>query len=800
MKKSVYVTYCFLFFVFFAGAQGYTLSGSVADAEGNEIAFANVLLLSEKDSVFIKGTSSDEFGVYVMADVPKGRYLVTASYLGNRSNPLGIIVNADEDLGVLQISETTFALNEAVVTFKNPTLERKADRLVFHIENTPISESNMWDALKRTPGVVIANNELTIKGNSDIQVMINERRVNLPKEDIINLLSGTSAGSIEAIEVITSPPAKFSAEGGMIINIKMKKGLLAGYNGAVYNRYTQGVFAKHTLGTDQYFKSAKTDFSINYSLGSKKDLTKYTDITQFFDTEAAIWTANQTNIERQIIHNLSAFFDWELNEKSSISLSSINAINPWRSRNYNTRTDIVDALGNPDSFFTTQINADAPFANLSFYMDFIHQLKKEGASITVGGHYTYYDYELDQNLDTDFFDVDGNSVGNNDFSTTSNQIINLFSVQADYVTPWGEKTTFESGLRYTGITSTSTITQEGFDRNQPGINPTEAGTFDYDETIYAAYIGAKGKWEKLSLTLGLRAEYTEATGNLDIAATANEIDYFEVFPNFSALYTMADKHDLNLYYYRRITRPRYNSINPFQLFQSNNVVVEGNPELLPATRNYVALGYTYDKKYTLEFFYRNEQDPFTPLMFQDNDSRILRFINLNMEHQISYGVDAVVNRMLTPFWDVYMLTSFYQNRFKFQDADSGLFVDNQQFTWFLQTYNSFTFLSNKSLMADVGFTYFSPLAIGNSVQDSYSELGITFRKSFWNNNFVISMGLQDIFNQGNLLNTRQFLNQDNSTLYRPENRLFTFGLRYKFGNTRIKDNYKSKNLEERKRL
>ncbi len=800
MKKRTLLPFFFLFSLTFVNAQEHTISGSVTDAENSVVSFANLILLAAMDSVIIKGTSSDEFGAFELTDIPKGNYILTASYLGNSSSPLNIVVDTDMDLGPLRIAETTFVLNEAVVTYKNPTVERKADRLVFNIANTPISESNIWDALKRTPGVVITNNELTIKGSSDIQVMINERRVNLPKEDIINLLSGTSASSIEAVEVITSPPAKFSAEGGMIINIKMKKGLLAGYNGAVYNRYTQGVFAKHTLGTDQYFKSKNTDFSLNYSLGNQKDLTKYTDITKFFGSETSTWTANQTNVERQTIHNLSAFFDWELNDKNSLSLSSINVINPWASRNYTTRTDIVDALGNPDSFFTTQIDADAPFINLSFYLDYVHKLRKEGASITFGGHYTYYDYELDQNLDTNFFDAGGNATGTNDFVTESDQKINLFSIQTDYISPWGENVTMEAGLRYTGIKSTSTITQRGFDRNQPGINPTEAGTFNYDENIYASYLGVKGKWDKINLTAGLRAEYTEATGDLDIATAKNKNDYFDLFPNFSVMYPIGEKHDLNLYYYRRITRPRYNSINPFQSFQSNNVVVEGNPDLLPATRNYLALGYTFDKKYTVEFFYRNEQDPFQPLMFQDNDSRLLRFINVNMDNNISYGVDLIVNRAVARFWDLYILSSFYQNGYSFQDTDSGQLINNDRFTWFLQTYNSFAFLSDKSLLADVGFTIFSPISLGNSEQDNYSELGITFRKSFWHKSISLSAGVQDIFNRGNLLNTRRFLNQDNSTLYRRENRLFTLGLRFTFGNTKIKDNQKPKNLDERKRL
>jgi hypothetical protein len=403
-------------------------------------------------------------------------------------------------------------------------------------------------------------------------------------------------------------------------------------------------------------------------------------------------------------------------------------------------------------------------------------------------------------MDTDFFDANGNLTGTNDFVTESDQNIDLISVQTDYASPLGQHLKLEAGLRYTGINSTSEIAQSGFDREQPGIDPTEAGLFKYDETIYAAYVGLNGTWEKLSFTSGLRAEYTEALGDLDIAEETTENNYLEIFPNFSILYALGEKHDLNLYYYRRINRPRYNSINPFQSFQSNNIVVEGNPNLLPSTRNYTALGYTYHKSYTVELFYMYQNNPFQALMFQDNDSRLLRFINVNMDNNVSYGIDFTVNKELAPFWDLYFLASFYENGFSFQDEESGMVIKNSQFSWFLRTYNSFTLLSDKSLWVDVSYNFFSPISSGNSEQSSNSQFDIALTKSFWNKSTVLTMGIQDLFKQGNLLNTRRFLNQDNSTSYRPENRLFTLGLRYKFGNIKIKDNKKTKNLDERNRL
>ena len=146
------------------------------------------------------------------------------------------------------------------------------------------------------------------------------------------------------------------------------------------------------------------------------------------------------------------------------------------------------------------------------------------------------------------------------------------------------------------------------------------------------------------------------------------------------------------------------------------------------------------------------------------------------------------------------MSSFYQGRYVFTDLDSGIPVTNDQFSWFVTTTSGFTALRDKSLTIDVSFNYFSSVVNGNSRQEDYNELDIFLRKQIWSKRGSITVWVSDIFNQSNLFNTRNFLNQNNTSLYRPENRLLTIGLRYKFGNVRIQSNKRSKGVEERNRL
>lgn len=478
----------------------------------------------------------------------------------------------------------------------------------------------------------------------------------------------------------------------------------------------------------------------------------------------------------------------------------MNQWNPSIGRVYDTSTKINDQAGSLQSGFNTTNVSDEGKLNASVHLDYVHKLPKKGAELSVNSHFTYYDYERDQNLENDFFNIDGNLTDEYDFTTLSTQRINLFSLQTDYFTPVGKNSKFETGLRFAGIHSESIIEQVGIDRNQLGINPTERGLFDYDENIFASYLSVDNKWNKWKMKAGLRAEYTKSRANSNVANKVDNDSYFKLFPSFSVQYTPHQKHDFNLYYYRRITRPRYDNVNPFQVFQSYNSVVEGNPELLPSSRHYIAAGYTMNNNYTFEVFYKNRTNRNLKLVFQDNQNQLLRFISSNVDKDYAYGFNISVSKNITNNWYFYFLASTSYIESNFTDLDSGQLVENGLWNTYIRSNSSFSFLNDNSLKADVSYLFSSPVIQGNSRQEEYSRLGIALQKTIWNKKGSISLGIDDVFNKAKLFNTRNYLNQNNTSFYRPESRLVVLGFRYKFGNTKIRSNKKSKKVEERNRI
>ncbi|GGW43832.1 outer membrane beta-barrel family protein [Arenibacter certesii] len=783
-------------------AQEFKVSGTVIHTDNSEISFANILLYTAADTSFVKGSVTDEIGFFSVDQIPAAAYLLKASYMGNHSQFIKIDVQSNIDIGLVSVDSEAQALDEVVVVFQKPTLEQKVDRLVFNIGNTALSESNIWEALKSTPSVFIMNNEITVKGEKGVQVLINDKKVNLPQEDILNLLNGTSANGVQAIEVITAPPAKYDAEGGTMINIRMNKNLIAGYNGAVFNRYTQGNFPQHTLGTNHYFKGEKLETSFNYSFSQRKELTNYTDITNYMENGAItdIWTSDLEVIDRSRRHNSSIFLDYKVNTNNTISFSSITTFTPkFVGRDYSET--VIRETNDPNStgFFTKN---DSKFSsvNTAFYLDYENKLNDEGALIAFNAHYTFYDYDKNQELETDFYDERKTIVNENAFSTTNQQRTDLYSIQTDYSTPLGESFILESGFKYALTSSESDISQQGFNREQPGIDPMEDGQFLYDENIYAAYTSVETKWENWSFKSGLRAEYTKTKGDFSLDKNVIGKDYLELFPTVFFQFTPTEKHRFGLNYKRSIIRPDYSTINPFQVFQSSNSVVEGNVNLRPSFKNSAIFSYTYDKDYTLELFYRYHKNAISLFTYQDNESKLLRFITDNLDRELAYGLDFIYRKEIVKAWDAYLLTSYFYASERFNDRNTNNQIDNNLWTLLVQFKNNLTFLEDRSLTANLNFTYVSPIVVGNSRQREYSDWEIALKKNIWSKKANISLTVSDIFNQFKLHNTRDYGDQYNISYYRPDSRTFTLGFRYNFGNMGIRDNYKNKDTEERERL
>ena len=357
------------------------------------------------------------------------------------------------------------------------------------------------------------------------------------------------------------------------------------------------------------------------------------------------------------------------------------------------------------------------------------------------------------------------------------------------------------GAKFSSIDSESELTQYNYENGQPVIDTNNSDTFLYDELNYAGYVSYSKDWETWSIKGGLRTEYTDRTGNSLSVNVVNKANYFKVFPSFYISNSLNDNNTLYFNYNKRIYRPGYSKLNPFKYYLNDNAYSTGNPDLLPEIDDVLTLGYTFNKKYTFEAYYRYETNPTLQITFQDNTENILKIINTNIDRNISYGLDFTTYTKIVDNWNLSVFSSMFytEGQFIAEESNNAVLVKDK-WSFIGQIINYFSFLKDKSLTADVSYLYIAPMVDGPSVYSSRHGLDMTLKKTLWKEKGSLSIGVTDLFNTQNFTQTNKYLNQDLFLKSRFENRLIVVGFNYKFGNTRLQTNEKAIDLEERDRL
>ena len=780
--------------------QDFSFRGQVVDINEEPLSFVNVLVARASDSTFVKGSSTDDSGNFKIEGLPSDSYFVKFSYIGYAELLIPLILNEDKNLTTVVLEEDVTSLDEVNITVKKPTIKKEADRLIFSVENTALVEGDMLQVIRSTPGVLVQESGITVKGATPV-VYINDRKIQLSPSEITQLLESSSANSIKSVEVITNPSAKYDADSGVVISIVMGKNLISGYHGSVSTAYTQGVFPRYDANTNHFFKNEKLSFNLNYNFSKDQLARPSEDNIDYFHEDGMIdqiWRSDSHRNTKKDTHNASFNFDYFIDEKNTLSLSSSLLLVPDLAYRIDGRTLINEPSGELQSSFNSLNNSEDDTQNLAFDLDYRHDFKK--GNIKFNSHYTNYQYERLQGIQTDYFDASGNPTQINAFRTDADQATDILTSKIDYSIPLNDKSDFEAGIKYSGVTIESGIDQFTInpDSGNEMLDASNSDEFDYDENVYAAYANYALSTEKWSVNVGLRAEQTTIEGNSRSEQQVNTQDYLELFPNASIQYNLSDNFEVHSNYKRSIRRPNYADLNPFRVFVNENLIAQGNPGLQPTFTDHYVIGTTLFGKFTIEAYYKNIIDDVYELPFQDNDNQIITYTSTNLDESTDYGFDFLTYFNLADWWYVYAVTSFYNVE---ERTDFGLgSVTRDLWSNYSEVYNDFTFLKDGSLTASLSLTYWSKIQTGLRTVDGrfYSELAIS--KSILKNRASISLSAGDLFNKQDERSRFRVLNQSSSVTTDIDNRFIKLGFRYNFGNTRLENNKRGISQEERDRI
>ena len=806
---TLLICMCLFLFGFALEAQNIQLSGTVHDSHGNAISLVDIVLLkaiSENKGNpgfdIASTTLTAEDGSFIFTGLAKGTYQIRCGSFGFQSNTQQLYLTETTPLGVITLLESVEELEETVVSVKRPILKKEPGKLVFTVAETSIATGDAIQVLSKTPGVLTFGESITIKNKAPV-VYINDKRLFIPINDVYTFLKGMDGSSIERVEVITNPSAKYDAEGSMVLSIFTSKNISTGYKGAINGTYEQAVYPKYLLGTTHFFKNKWLDLSLNYSFSPRKEFKDQEDEIQFFTPGNSVysrWESNFARTTKSNAHQGSIDAVITLDSKNSIRISS-NVFNaPNTEYNNNVAAEIRNAQFQLDSTFTTIGFLSNDKSNVNYELSYKAKIGEKGADLQTSITYIDYDDSQFQEVGTRYFSPQGMLLRANQFFTNANQDSNIIVGRMDATIP-SQEAEYLAGFKYTKSDSKSALDFFEVENSNGIFNPNLSDRFSYDESIYATYLSYNRNWEKWSLDAGLRAEYTNIEGNSIALGEINTDEYFELFPSLSLQHQLDANNSLGIAYARRISRPKYQSLNPFKYFLNENNFNSGNPELSPSIDNKITLNYTLQNTWFFDLYYHHTDRTLSTLTFQDNTSQIIRTTEANLLQDFQYSLDITYAKPITSWLYVSVYTSgfYFENEFYAVESEPETYTNNT-FGFYAQMYSGWTISDKKKLTADLTAVYLSDFIYGSYTYGNQFNLSLSIRKGLWNNRASIQVGVDDMFNTYNVPINSKYYNQNNSYFPQPETRLFRLGFTYKFGNSFLKNLDKRGNSEEGDRL
>ncbi len=783
-----------------SSAQSYNLEGQVIDSSQNAVAFANVVLLSE-DKAILFGTITDENGSFIISDRVGAAYKIKVSFVGFEDyvSPL-FTLSGNKKLDPIILTESQESLGEVTITARKPTITRKKDRLVFNVENSILSNGSTLDILKRTPGVVVNQDQITVR-NEEVTVYLNDRKVHLSAEEVQTLLESIGGDAIKSVEVLMNPPAQYDAEGGPVLNIVSSRAIVTGYKGSLNLRGTYAIFPKHSLGTSHFFKNEKINLFFNYSFNPAKSSLRSDNIINYRSGEdATLWRQDYERKNWSQAHNANLIFDYKLSERSELNISAVGLYSPDIFDFTRSDTDVNSSITGVDPFsIRTSSGIDSERENYTFDVRYIYKTDK--GRLSVNSNYNTFNRGQRQSLTSNYKNVDQDIFRRVSFVSDALQDIAIYTSQLDYTTTlgtWG----FDIGVKYASIDSQSKIDFLSIqDNGNSGLDEAQSDDFLYDEDVIAAYISFERDWDSWSFKSGLRAEQTNSKGTSVVLDVINDLDYLEFFPTVYFQYKASEKHSFSLDYSRRLDRPRYEDLNPFAYFLNENNFNTGNAALLPSFSHRFNLNYTLNEAYSFDAYYRDNGDNIVTLAFQNNERQFLRTVRQNAVDSKSWGLDFTHGRSLAKWYYLYSYISAFHEEETFiaVESDNAIYT-NEVDGLYAYIGNYITLDGKRGWTAEASVEYISNFLSGSYKYDATTAINIGVQKTFWNKRALLKVTINDLLNKQNARLRSVYLNQDNSFLSRNETQNLQVGFTYKFGNFKLQDNNRELASEESERL
>ena len=780
MTKTVF----FQFVLFLLPLLTYSQIKIVGKTTSNSkpVPFANVVLTNSANAI-VTGTVTEDNGSFKIT-APKGDYKITISFLGYTDWSKQIEANSDIDLGEITLKESSTVLKDVEIVATKPLIQRKTDRLIFNVDQSVAAQGgDALDALRLAPGVTIQDGGISILGKSGMAIMIDGRILNLSGEEMTKFLNSIQSNDIKSIEIITTPPAKYEAQGnGGLINIILKKAKENSWNNST--SVSTKIIRVPINSVGNNFKYRKGGLNILAIANARFGDQRYLQEAETFYSQK---TWDFTSRQDRDIEDFSGrlILDYKTSEKSTLGLQVAGNKNSeyWDDTSSTFITD--NASSSVDNIIKSIGKRDLKTENFSANIHYDVKLDTLGRSISTDLDYFNYDTRDNRGNVANNFQENGTLTGlNYSGVNVTGREINNYSFSFDVEHPL-KKLNLSYGARISYIDSRYKVNNVNDIEN---IN--EFDRFTYLERNQAIYINAVKKFnEKWSLQMGLRLENTDTQGTTQILNITTDIDYLKLFPTIYLSYQPNDNHSFSLNYGRRINRPYFADLNPTRFYVNQNTFSTGNPFLQPSFNNNIELTHLYKGKLSSSLFYEVETDGIGSVLIADDTTFEQDIRPYNYYKLTRYGISESYSFRPKPWWN--SQNTFYLINYDSEITNSIFAAPvESNFSYYLSSNNNFTLDKNKKNSVQIDYWYSAPFTTNQTENESNQALNLGYRLSIKNNKFQLGVVVLDILDTSPRKSTSTINGVTSTHLgYGIFNgRGLRFSLSYNFGNNKINVN------------
>ncbi|MGI4870738.1 MAG: outer membrane beta-barrel protein [Janthinobacterium lividum] len=771
-----------------------SLRGTVQDAAGHALPFANALLLHLPDSTVAQAQTTTEQGDFTFERVPAGRYCLKALQLGYAPARSAAVVVGTQAVVVppLRLAATTTALKEVVVQGRPSVLEQLADRTVVNVDRLNTAGDNALEVLKKAPGVTLDKDDHVVyRGSGSVLVLLDGKQSYLSGDALTNYLKSLPASAISQIELLPNPPASMEAAGTAgVINIRTRRSTRPGLTGTASGSAGYGTYERGNAGANLAYNVGKVRSFGRLSVVHSNSFNRLLITRQIRDTTFA-----QENYWHPDYNGLSyaAGADVALTKRQTLG-AQVRGSYGRTDAQVSSTSVATAASGQPAGSLAMSNPKNDHGTDLAFNLNYRLALDTTGRELTADAdllHYVSAGHQDFNPLNSPPAGAAGALVGPQRSDEASDVVIR--SLKTDYVHPLPGHWRAEAGAKASLVTTRSALAFDKLASDATWHNdPLRTNQFTYDEAIAAAYATVSTSLQHLELKAGLRGEHTHSVG--ESATTGQRVarDYFQLFPTLFAAYKLGERDQLSFSAGRRISRPSYQSLNPFVNYTDAYTAMQGNPFLAPSLARSFVLGFVHRDFQVLSLSYLLETDVVSEVAYQNDQTKVTTTRPQNLDRALTLTLTSGGHTDLSKVWGMdNQLVVGYSN---VQTQVEAQAVQLRRVAWSLNSDHTFRLPHQFQLL--VGGYYAAPDVQGLFYTKASGALNLGLKKQLLGERATLSFKMADVFSTSRFRSTMDYNNIHLTWSNQWESRRASLSFSYKLGSGKTHTSHASGSTDE----